>query len=74
MRFDDLYLGNNLGQTVQRIEAKADHESQEAYLYFYISKFMSFEVPIGLNAKTGVLYGYAKELISDDEWEKYTIQ
>lgn len=30
---------------------------------------MSFEVPIGLNAKTGVLYEYAKELISDDEWE-----
>ena len=74
MRFDDLYLGNNLGQTVQRIKAKADHESQEAYLYFYISKFMSFEVPIGLNVKTGVLYGYARELISDDEWEKYTIQ
>jgi hypothetical protein len=34
---------------------------------------MSFEVPIGLNVKTGVLYGYAKELISDDEWENYTI-
>lgn len=74
LTFDDLYLGNILGQTVQRIEVKADYESQEAYLYFYISKFMSFEVPIGFNAKTGELYGYAKELISYDEWEKFIIQ
>ena len=74
MTLGDLYFGNILGQTVQRIEVKADHESKEAYLYFYISKFMSFEVPIGFDAKTGVLYGYAKELISDDEWEKYIIQ
>ena len=35
---------------------------------------MSFEVPIGFNAKTGELYGYAKELLSNEEWEKYAIQ
>ena len=34
LTFDDLFLNNIFGQTVQRIEAKADHESQEAYLYF----------------------------------------
>jgi hypothetical protein len=36
--------------------------------------FMYFEVPIGFNTKTGELYGYGKELLSNEEWGKFTIQ
>ncbi|WP_071395020.1 hypothetical protein [Bacillus tuaregi] len=73
LSFDDYYLGTVIHQTVNRIEARADYERQEAYLYFYISKFMSFEVPIGFNSEMGELYGYAKELLPKD-WERMMIQ
>lgn len=73
LSFDDLYYGSIIDQSVQRIEAKADYERHEAYLYFYVTKNMYFEVPIGFNGKTGELYGFAKELLND-EWNKYAIQ
>lgn len=71
VKMKDYYQTAILGKTIQSIRLGHADRDDEVYLLAYVDKENCIEIPFGFDPENMVIYGFAEEIISSEEFDSF---